>query len=204
MIRRPMDFGTVKKRLEGGEKYGDAVEVLWDVRLVFDNCRQYNNPGDPIVEIMEGVEKVWEKEWKAEGELALLPTPNPQPPTAVGMVGSWLSGFEGGGEGLPVAGVPLRRGKFKKMKGKKKEEVMEEMREEAMAVEGSVRSRKISLSDIVGVRGEEGREGEVKKKKKMKKRLGQGGGGVEGEGEKYSSEKTTPEGTLEREKTVSK
>lgn len=42
-----MDFGTIKKRLEGKE-YTHPDQFLTDVRLVFDNAKIYNKPGSDV------------------------------------------------------------------------------------------------------------------------------------------------------------
>lgn len=43
-IARPMDYGTIKKRLES-RKYYDVKDVVRDVRQVTTNCIQYNSIG---------------------------------------------------------------------------------------------------------------------------------------------------------------
>ncbi|KAH7057737.1 hypothetical protein BKA57DRAFT_385108, partial [Linnemannia elongata] len=46
IIKRPMDFGTIEKKLIAGE-YNSGEEVILDVRLVFSNCATFNaHPGD--------------------------------------------------------------------------------------------------------------------------------------------------------------
>ncbi|CAM9178348.1 unnamed protein product [Ectocarpus fasciculatus] len=44
LIKRPMDLGTVKLRLERGA-YPTAEACAADVRLIWDNCRTYNTGG---------------------------------------------------------------------------------------------------------------------------------------------------------------
>ncbi|CAM9985545.1 unnamed protein product, partial [Ectocarpus sp. 12 AP-2014] len=46
LIKRPMDLGTVKLRLERGA-YPTAEACAADVRLIWDNCRTYNTGGVP-------------------------------------------------------------------------------------------------------------------------------------------------------------
>ncbi|TDH01868.1 hypothetical protein EPR50_G00167140 [Perca flavescens] len=48
IIKYPMDLGTVKKKLNGGE-YQDAQAFAADVRLVFSNCYKYNPPNHFVV-----------------------------------------------------------------------------------------------------------------------------------------------------------
>lgn len=47
VIKRPMDLGTVKRRLEQGA-YSSAEACAADVRLIWDNCRTYNGGGVPV------------------------------------------------------------------------------------------------------------------------------------------------------------
>ncbi|CAN0581207.1 unnamed protein product, partial [Ectocarpus sp. 12 AP-2014] len=42
IIKRPMDLGTVKSKLESGE-YKNTVEFAHEVRLVFSNACRYNS-----------------------------------------------------------------------------------------------------------------------------------------------------------------
>ncbi|CAM9904629.1 unnamed protein product, partial [Hapterophycus canaliculatus] len=46
IIKRPMDLGTVKLRLERGA-YPSAEACAADVRLIWENCRTYNAGGEP-------------------------------------------------------------------------------------------------------------------------------------------------------------
>ncbi|CAM9301380.1 unnamed protein product [Scytosiphon promiscuus] len=46
IIKRPMDLGTVKLRLERGA-YETADACAADVRLIWENCRTYNSGGEP-------------------------------------------------------------------------------------------------------------------------------------------------------------
>ncbi|KAH8268311.1 hypothetical protein KR026_004708, partial [Drosophila bipectinata] len=47
VIKRPMDLGTIKKRLKNNY-YWEAEEALQDFNLVFDNCFLYNLEGTPV------------------------------------------------------------------------------------------------------------------------------------------------------------
>lgn len=46
VIKRPMDLGTVKLRLEEGG-YATPHDIASDVRLIWENCRTYNCGGVP-------------------------------------------------------------------------------------------------------------------------------------------------------------
>jgi hypothetical protein len=42
VIKEPMDFGTIRRRMS---KYTTKAEFLHDIELVFSNCKTYNKPG---------------------------------------------------------------------------------------------------------------------------------------------------------------
>jgi len=44
-VKRPMDMGTIKKKLEQNV-YHSAKECVQDFRLMFGNCYLYNKPTD--------------------------------------------------------------------------------------------------------------------------------------------------------------
>ena len=48
LIKNPMDYGTMKQKLENGE-YRSAVQMQKDFMLVNENCRQFNAPDSDIV-----------------------------------------------------------------------------------------------------------------------------------------------------------
>lgn len=66
VIRHPMDYGTVEKKLAQGE-YGSVAEFERDMLLVFDNCIQYNG-GDirsrDIVDIARAHRAQFEREFR--------------------------------------------------------------------------------------------------------------------------------------------
>lgn len=45
MVKRPMDMGLIKKKLESTAYYG-AKECIADFRQMFNNCYTYNKPTD--------------------------------------------------------------------------------------------------------------------------------------------------------------
>ena len=45
IVKRPMDMGTVKRKLEH-QTYSCAQECVEEFRLVFHNCCLYNKPTD--------------------------------------------------------------------------------------------------------------------------------------------------------------
>ncbi|NXJ20951.1 BRDT protein, partial [Dicrurus megarhynchus] len=58
IIKKPMDLGTIKKRLEYNY-YTKAAECIEDFKTMFWNCYMYNKPGDDIVFMAEELEKVF-------------------------------------------------------------------------------------------------------------------------------------------------
>ncbi|NWV28277.1 BRDT protein, partial [Origma solitaria] len=58
IIKRPMDLGTIKKRLEHNY-YTKAAECIEDFKTMFWNCYMYNKPGDDIVFMAKELEKVF-------------------------------------------------------------------------------------------------------------------------------------------------
>lgn len=56
VVTRPMDLGTVRKRLKRRE-YAGLEECLRDVQLVWENCRAYNIKDSPIVRLAERLER---------------------------------------------------------------------------------------------------------------------------------------------------
>uniref|UniRef100_A0A1B6CTW9 Bromo domain-containing protein n=2 Tax=Clastoptera arizonana TaxID=38151 RepID=A0A1B6CTW9_9HEMI len=60
IIKRPMDFGTVKHKLNMLE-YRNNSEVIADARLVFDNCFIYNQADTEIYQCGLRLQKAFEK-----------------------------------------------------------------------------------------------------------------------------------------------
>ncbi len=58
IIKNPMDFGTIKKRLENGY-YWSAKECIKDFNTVFTNCYVYNKAGEDIVVMAQTLEKLF-------------------------------------------------------------------------------------------------------------------------------------------------
>lgn len=87
IIENPMDFGTIKKRLENNF-YWSARECINDFNTVFTNCYVYNKPGEDIVVMAQTLEKIFLTRMatmpKEETELALVP----KTPVASGLTGA--------------------------------------------------------------------------------------------------------------------
>lgn len=58
IIKHPMDFGTIKKRLEHNYYYS-AKECIKDFNTVFTNCYVYNKAGEDIVVMAQTLEKLF-------------------------------------------------------------------------------------------------------------------------------------------------
>ncbi|KAD3067384.1 hypothetical protein R6Q59_018548 [Mikania micrantha] len=67
VIKTPMDFGTICGKLESGIKYMNSEDVYKDVQYIWENCYNYNNKGDYILELMKRVKKNFSKYWSAAG-----------------------------------------------------------------------------------------------------------------------------------------
>lgn len=66
IIKCPMDLGTVTKRLAGGA-YPNPQVMLSNVRLVWDNCRAYNDPSSEVCAAAFTLETQFEAAWVAAG-----------------------------------------------------------------------------------------------------------------------------------------
>lgn len=56
IIKKPMDMGCIKKRLENNY-YWSADEAIADFNQMFTNCYIYNKPGEDIVIMAKSLEK---------------------------------------------------------------------------------------------------------------------------------------------------
>ncbi|KAJ6841508.1 transcription factor GTE10-like [Iris pallida] len=71
VIKHPMDFGTIKKRLSSGA-YSSPWGFVADVRLTFTNAMTYNPPGNDFHIMADKLSKFFEPKWKpVEKKLAL-------------------------------------------------------------------------------------------------------------------------------------
>jgi len=77
IIKKPMDLGTVKKRLDAA-KYTAADKFAADVRLVWSNAMTYNRPDSEIYQTADKLSKLFERKWakvlKDSGGGAGVPT----------------------------------------------------------------------------------------------------------------------------------
>lgn len=63
VIKKPMDLGTVKKKLESGH-YPDPIGFAEDVRLTFFNAMSYNPQGHDVYIMASTLAAAFEKLWK--------------------------------------------------------------------------------------------------------------------------------------------
>lgn len=61
IVKRPMDFDTLKKNLLAG-KFSTFEEYLLDLQLIWDNCKLYNLQGSEIYKLCERMEKMTRRE----------------------------------------------------------------------------------------------------------------------------------------------
>lgn len=64
IIKKPMDMGTIKKRLENNY-YWKAEECMADFQQMFDNCYIYNKPGEDVVVMAQSLEKLFKQKCTA-------------------------------------------------------------------------------------------------------------------------------------------
>lgn len=82
IIKKPMDLGTVKKKLENRE-YATPDEFAADVRLVFSNCYLYNGPQSDFTTMCKKVEQMFENKYaKLPDEPAINHFPLPENPSS--------------------------------------------------------------------------------------------------------------------------
>ncbi|CAF0953142.1 unnamed protein product [Didymodactylos carnosus] len=63
IVKKPMDLGTVKKKLENRE-YSTPDEFATDVRLIFSNCSLYNGPNTDVVQMCKKVQQLFESKYE--------------------------------------------------------------------------------------------------------------------------------------------
>ena len=81
IVKKPMDFGTVKIKLDQGQ-YENAKEFDLDVRLVFQNCYKFNPPNDPIHQHGRQLESIYDSEFSKKRDYIEANTPGSGPQSA--------------------------------------------------------------------------------------------------------------------------
>ncbi|KAK1324628.1 Transcription factor GTE6 [Acorus calamus] len=66
VIKKPMDFGTIKNQMEAkdGTRYKHVREICADVRLVFENAMTYNAKGSDVYDMAETLSAKFEERWQ--------------------------------------------------------------------------------------------------------------------------------------------
>ncbi|XP_074598774.1 bromodomain adjacent to zinc finger domain 2B toutatis isoform X2 [Brevipalpus obovatus] len=66
IIKKPMDFATIKSRLEA-DNYKNRTEFIQDCRLIFDNCETFNEDESPVGQAGHNLRRFMDKRWKELG-----------------------------------------------------------------------------------------------------------------------------------------
>ncbi|KAL0112326.1 hypothetical protein PUN28_011984 [Cardiocondyla obscurior] len=111
IIKKPMDLGTIKKRLENSY-YWSGKECIQDFNTMFTNCYVYNKPGEDVVVMAQALEKLFlTKVAHMPKEEVELDPPVPKGPKGkkAGRVGGpgvgGVTGGTGAGRGRPSSGA---------------------------------------------------------------------------------------------------
>lgn len=75
IIKRPMDFSTIERKLSASNpskpdpnyvnpRYVNVDQFVADVRLIFTNCLAFNGPDHPVTAMGKRVEAVFDKQIK--------------------------------------------------------------------------------------------------------------------------------------------
>lgn len=62
-VKKPIDLGTIKQRLNQGE-YRTAEQGAKDVRLVWENCKLYNGEGSELYNLAVSLSKKFEEKYE--------------------------------------------------------------------------------------------------------------------------------------------
>jgi bromodomain adjacent to zinc finger domain protein 1A len=68
VIAKPMDFSKIKNNINNF-KYNDYTQIVEDIRLVFQNCKSYNEPGSDIYKTAQRMANLFENKAKKAGLL---------------------------------------------------------------------------------------------------------------------------------------
>lgn len=63
IIKKPMDLGTMKRKLDDGE-YPSAQAFHNDFKLMIKNCTTFNPDGTPVNTAGRELERLWNEKWK--------------------------------------------------------------------------------------------------------------------------------------------
>lgn len=83
IIKKPMDLGTVRQKLDGG-MYEKAKDFEEDVRLIFKNCFKFNPEGDYVYSRGQELEKLFNQEWAKKQDWIAAREPDSEPASVGG------------------------------------------------------------------------------------------------------------------------
>jgi bromodomain-containing factor 1 len=63
IVKKPMDFSTMKKKLEAHE-YNSAQKFYDDFKLMIRNCFAFNPPGTPVNQAGVELQRLFDEKWK--------------------------------------------------------------------------------------------------------------------------------------------
>lgn len=89
VITEPMDLETMEKRLEE-DAYSSPEEFIRDAKLIFNNCRRYNNESTSYWKNANKLEKFMNQKLKEIPEWSVSSI-YPRVPIGVGWTGLWLT-----------------------------------------------------------------------------------------------------------------
>lgn len=81
IIKKPMDFGTVKKNLDAGV-YQNAKDFYTDAQLVFTNCFKFNPETDEVNRMGKQLNEVFNSLWSEKSEWLAQNAPEAEPQSA--------------------------------------------------------------------------------------------------------------------------
>lgn len=74
IIKQPMDLSTIASKLSHGQ-YENAKEFEADIRLMFQNCYKFNPRSDPVFEMGEKYEGIFNSKWAEKSRWIEANTP---------------------------------------------------------------------------------------------------------------------------------
>lgn len=83
VIKKPMDLGTVRQKLDGG-MYEKAKDFEEDVRQIFKNCYKFNQEGDYVYSRGAELEKLFSQEWTKKQDWIAAREPDSEPASVGG------------------------------------------------------------------------------------------------------------------------
>jgi bromodomain-containing factor 1 len=63
VIKKPIDFLMIKQRLEDNV-YDDVAQIDADMRLMCNNARTFNPPGDAVHNAANALLQIWTEKWR--------------------------------------------------------------------------------------------------------------------------------------------